>query len=243
MGSPLKSAWEDNYQITVVDPGNSMYLNNADELPASFKPDIVVIAVKPQVLNYILPPYKKFIKNALTITIAAGVGVDFYSQIFSGINRLVRCMPNIAVKVCKGVNALFTKDSLSQQDIIECEELFKMTGSCFWLKDETLFDAVTAISGCGPAYIYFLTEILEKIALSYGVPKDIAKLLSTKTVIGAAITMEKSDLTPCDLRKQVTSSGGITDAAIEILNKDSCMYKIFEQAISAGIRRANELNI
>lgn len=243
MGEALKKCWDNSYQVTVIDPNNPQCLNNVADLPSLYKPHILVIAIKPQILKDILPFYQNLAQNALVITIAAGVRCDFYYKNLTNLQRLVRCMPNLAVATGQGMNLLFTDSSLPLKDRQDCENLFLKTGKFLWLLNEDLFDAITTISGSGPAYVYLLSEILEKLAMQFGIDHENANLLAKQTIIGAASLLSCNEEHPANLRQKVTSSGGITEAALSVFSKEDALFSLFSYAIQAGIQRAKALQI
>jgi pyrroline-5-carboxylate reductase len=215
-----------------------------DNIQAIAETDVVVLAVKPQVLGEVA----KSIAGALTtnrlplfITIAAGVRIEDLSRWLGGGYQLpipiVRVMPNTPALVQSAASALFAGQHVTQVQRELAESILRAVGLTVWLEDEHLMDVVTALSGSGPAYFFFLMEILEKIGIDLGLSPETARLLTLQTAFGAAKMALESPENTATLRARVTSKGGTTEQAINTL-KEGQLEALFNQALQAAQQRA-----
>lgn len=242
MGAALEHHWGNNCKITTIDPNNTHCLKGPEELPSSYNPDCIVFAVKPQSLAEIVPLYQKFCnQKCLFISVAAGIDLKFYQKILSEKAQIVRVMPNLPIMVGQGMTALFASDTVDQDNRDIAETLFNIAGKTVWLEDEALMDAVTAISGSGPAYFYWLVECLTIAGEKLGLPFDMAEKLARQTAVGAGAMLEQSSYSAATLRQQVTSPNGTTAAALDVLQTE--FKASIEQATLAAFKRAKELAI
>lgn len=236
MGSALGEIWEKTNSLTIIDPVHSNGLRHPDDLSPNYQPDIVVLAVKPQLLLEILPLYQqRFTQNSpLWVSIAAGVPLDFFQRLLPFI-QIVRAMPNLAVRFQQGLTALFS--TTGQVPLIE--ELFKLGGQTLWLEEENQIDAVTAVAGSGPAYFYAMVESLASAAHKLGLTADISMILARQTAIGAGFTLNHLADSAASLRQQVTSPNGTTAAALEVLMDSSKgLTPLMQQTVKAAHQRA-----
>ena len=223
---------EDNLGITVF-PDNNSVANDAD---------ILLLAVKPQVLPIVAKEVADAVqkKKSLVISIVAGVRTgDLQRWLGDGI-ALVRVMPNTPALVGSGASGMFAAKSVSNDYRDIAESILRTVGVTVWVADESLLDTVTAVSGSGPAYFFLMIEALEKAAMDNGLPSSTARLLALETAFGAAKMALESGEEPASLRKRVTSPGGTTERAIDILEKGG-IQKLFNQAVRAAIERSREL--
>jgi pyrroline-5-carboxylate reductase len=238
MGGALLERWKNlglYNEIQVVEPAG--FLKSAKDIPASFKPGIIVFAVKPQTLPDIIGDYSAY-KDALCISIAAGKPVAFFEPHFK---KVVRAMPNLPASVGKGMTVACANENVSAADRETAAALIEAVGAFLWVDDEKLLNPVTALSGSGPAYVFLLIEMLEKAGVHIGLSPDMAKKLARQTVIGSAALVESSPNTDAAvLRANVTSPGGTTQAALDVL-LSSQMQDIFNEALAAATKRAEEL--
>lgn len=240
MGSAFINGWSDSYEITAVDPFKEGCVK-FEHLSPDYYPDVIVIAVKPQVLEEVLPPYAKF-KHSLFISIAAGIPTKHFKKWLGGEARVARIMPNLPVIVKEGACAFVLNKNCTETDEEIVEVLLKKVGCFEKLKDEKLFDAVTALSGSGPAYVYYLCECLELAGKELGLTADFARKFARQTIIGAAATLkELPDDDASKLRKDVTSKGGTTEAALDVLMKKNALQTLFSTALEAAYKRSQEL--
>jgi pyrroline-5-carboxylate reductase len=213
----------------------------ADNAGAVATADIVLLAVKPQQMSEVLAGFKSHISNQhLVITIAAGVPTTKIERELGGSVRVVRVMPNTPALVGAGAAALCKGRFATDDDLATAETILSAVGITV-KTEEKFLDAVTALSGSGPAYIFFVTEALIKAGVEAGLPENIAKKLTIQTVAGAAKLMAESGETPESLGKKVTSPGGTTEAALKVMNQRK-LADIFVEAVHAAAQRSGELS-
>ena len=198
----------------------------------------VVLAVKPQMWRAAAADYAPALApDALIVSIAAGVGAHDLSAAFSP-RPVARVMPTTAVAVGKGVASIWAATDAARSG---ARALFAPLAKVVDLPDEGLMDAATAVSGSGPAYVYALVEAMVSAGVTAGLSPDAASKLARATVIGAAALMDQSPLEPADLRKQVTSPGGTTEAALTVLMGEAGLEPLMTRAVAAAVNRAAEL--
>ncbi|TAN37402.1 MAG: pyrroline-5-carboxylate reductase [Verrucomicrobia bacterium] len=213
----------------------------ADNAAAVVGADVVVLAVKPQVLPEVLAGVRaKFPPHALVVSIAAGVTTTKIENALGGAVRVVRSMPNTPALVGCGIAALCPGLHATPRDLERAEDLLSATGEVVRV-EETQMDAVTAISGSGPAYVFYLMEAMLEAARQLGLSTVVARKLVYTTVKGSAELILKHDLPPEELRRRVTSQGGTTAAAIEVKDRRQVKQAVIE-AVLAAHRRAGELS-
>lgn len=251
MGSALLSGFIksgiDESNIVVVEPhiqsgsdmGKVTFVTNQNAIPSAFTPDIVLFCVKPQILHEILPLYTSY-KNSLFISIAAGKNLAFYEQ-YLGQKAVIRIMPNLPAIVGMGVSVGIANPDVNKKQKEICAKLFTSVGKFFWLNDEKHMDAVTAISGSGPAYLFHFIEAMENAAKDLGLPDDIAGDLARQTVYGSAELARMSDKNATELRKAVTSPNGTTQAALDILMRNNALQELISKTADAAEKRSIEL--
>jgi pyrroline-5-carboxylate reductase len=172
--------------------------------------------------------------------VAAGVRIAAIRGWLRGHTRVVRCMPNGPALIGCGVTALYAESQVGAADRRLAQDLLETVGTIVWLDQEALMDAVTAVSGSGPAYFYLLIEALENAARECGLPPDIARTLSIETAHGAGRLARRREVAPAQLRAQVASTGGTTEAALQVLEAAD-LRGIVSRAVAAAARRAREL--
>lgn len=204
--------------------------------------DVVVLAVKPQVLRRAAGPIGDLVRerNLLVISIAAGVRIEAISSWLGGHASIVRVMPNTPALVGSGASALFAPPSITEPQRDTAESILRAVGITLWLTDESQIDTVTALSGSGPAYFFYLMEAMEATGCKLGLTPKTARLLTLETAIGAARLALESSEDLSSLRKRVTSPGGTTERAIEILDRAKT-DKTIERAIGGAAVRSREL--
>lgn len=201
---------------------------------------IVVLAVKPQVMAEILPEVGAALEpGTLVISIAAGIATAWLEGRLPALARVVRVMPNLPALAAAGASAYCLGARATAADAELVEKLFQSVGIVLRLK-EAHMDAVTALSGSGPAYVFFLAEIMLQAAKAMGLDPEASRTLAMATIHGAAALVEESGLEPEELRQRVTSKGGVTAAALEVLEA-AHVRETFVQAILAAQKRAREL--
>lgn len=205
--------------------------------------DVVVLAVKPQILREVAQELADHIPQPapLFISIAAGVRVASLGQWLGRADiPLVRVMPNTPALVQSGASALFAGGSVSAEQKVLAENILRAVGLTVWVEEENLMDAVTALSGSGPAYFFLVMEAMEKAGAQLGLTADEARLLTLQTAFGAAKMALESDDDAATLRARVTSKGGTTEQALNVLQENG-LEAIFRQALEAAHRRSVEL--
>ncbi|AEQ52179.1 pyrroline-5-carboxylate reductase [Pelagibacterium halotolerans] len=204
-------------------------------------PRVVVLAVKPQIMGAVLGMVKPLVgAGTLVVSIAAGVSSD---KIAKGLatDRVVRSMPNTPAQIGKGISGAFAGEAVTAEDRTLTEALLAAAGGVVWVEDETLIDAVTAVSGSGPAYVFHLVEAMAAAGEAEGLSPQQAMVLARQTVIGAAALMEADDSSAEQLRKNVTSPNGTTQAALDVLMAPDGLGALMQRAVRAARKRSEEL--
>ncbi|WP_417542588.1 pyrroline-5-carboxylate reductase [Methylophaga thalassica] len=213
-----------------------------DNLAAIADADVVILAVKPQqlqsVIRQIAPAWQQ---DKLLISIAAGIRLDDISRWldFDGA-AIVRAMPNTPSLVQAGATALCANDYVTSAQHELAESMLRAVGLALWISDEKQMDAVTALSGSGPAYFFLVLEALQTAGMELGLPEETARLLALETSFGAAKMALESDESACVLRQRVTSPGGTTERALDVFEQGD-LRGLFKQALTAAAQRADEL--
>lgn len=202
-------------------------------------PDVVILAVKPQVMEEALKPFKSIKTASLWVSIAAGITIEKLESLLPEDSRICRVMPNTPALINEGASAF----SLNEYADIEDKNIMEMILSTlgkYVEVPEKLMNAVTAVSGSGPAYVYLFIESLIEAGVTAGLPRDKAELLAVQTVKGAALMVEKTKENPSVLKSRVMSPGGTTAAALEQLEKNGFKYSLLS-AVKAAVKKAEEL--
>lgn len=204
--------------------------------------DVVLLAVKPQMMATVCQMIQATVrkKNPLIISIAAGVTSHMLSGWLSDNVSIVRCMPNTPALVQQGATALYANQQTNNKQQQIAEHLLKAVGSVTWVEQEHLLDAVTAVSGSGPAYFFYVIEAMQAAGEALGLSAEIAKQLTLQTAIGAATMALHSDVDAKELRRRVTSPKGTTEAAIQVFD-DKQLMSVFMEALKAADARAKSL--
>jgi pyrroline-5-carboxylate reductase len=200
---------------------------------------LVVWAVKPQTFKEAAAPARAHTANALHLSVAAGIRSDSIAQ-WLGTERIVRSMPNTPALIGKGMTALYARPGVSAQDKARVEHVIATTGESLWVQQEAQLDAVTALSGSGPAYVFFFLEAMTQAGVDMGLTREQAYQLALGTFAGASELARASDEPPEVLRQRVTSKGGTTYAAITSMEQDQ-VQALFAKALHAARERAKEL--
>ena len=254
MGGAMLSGWLKSgipgSSILVLDPNVSGPMaakiaeagaRSATTPPAGVTADVIFIAVKPQVMDVVLPPLKSLIgPNTVVVSIAAGKTLAFLEQ-HLGEGAFVRAMPNTPAMVGRGVTGAFANASVTEKMKADVHGLLKVSGPVEWVETESDIDAVTALSGSGPAYVFYLVECMAEAGRKAGLKADLAMRLARETVSGAGELLHQSPDDASQLRKNVTSPGGTTAAALSVLMADNGMQPLFDAAVEAARKRAEEL--
>lgn len=203
--------------------------------------DIVILAVKPQDVSSVLADTREGAKDKLIISIAAGINTQTISDTLLTPVRIVRAMPNTPALVLSGATALFIGEGCTKDDEKMAVRIFDAVGKTVVLKDEALMDAVTGLSGSGPAYIFLIMEALADAGVRMGLPREIASLLANQTVFGSARMVMEIKRHPAELKDMVTSPGGTTIAGLKKLEEGKVRASIME-AVEAATVRSRELS-
>ncbi|MEP1230470.1 MAG: pyrroline-5-carboxylate reductase [Litorimonas sp.] len=255
MGGSLLSGWLDTQIISpkslaVLDPApgqaaqtaitnGAIHVTELPDIPASIT--TVLLAIKPQMVQDIGPQIAAYIpKDALMISILAGTSLEQLHQVF-GARPIVRAMPNTPAAIGAGITAITA--SIGQDDVhlSTAETLLSAGGMVYRVENETMINAVTAVSGSGPAYIFHLCEAMEAAALKVGLDETLAPIFARQTIIGAAKLLEDSELSPSELRQNVTSPNGTTQAALDELMNTNGLTPLMIKTVRAAFNRTKAL--
>ena len=213
------------------------------EVPANFQPRVVLLAVKPQMMEGVLAPAGRFAgPQALVLSIAAGKTLVFFEKAFPNAGAIVRAMPNTPAAVGRGMSVLVANRKCGAGDKTLAAELMAAVGETAWVEDEDLINAVTAMSGGGPAYVFLLAEALAEAGVAAGLPRDLAERMARVTVAGSGELLHQAQgETPAQLRQNVTSPAGTTLEALKVLMAADGLQPLVTRAIAAATRRSREL--
>lgn len=263
MGGALLEGWLRQgisaNDVVVVEPntdiGNELsgdygvkVLSDADALPSDLTPAVVMMAVKPQVMDNVVPSYARFAGlGTVFLSIAAGKNIKYFENAFGTDAAIVRAMPNTPAAVARGITVCCANAHATTKQRDVCTNLLQAVGKVDWVDEETLIDAVTGLSGGGPAYVFLLVESLAKAGTAAGLPEDLAMRLARETVAGSGELLHQSPEEPSTLRKNVTSPGGTTAEALRVLMGDvdgdrrDGWQSLITDAVAAATNRSREL--
>lgn len=254
MGGAMLSGWieqgADPGDITVIEPhaeaaaaAREAHGVRVLEQPAAGEaPAVIVFAVKPQTLPDMASAYAPVAGGgAVTLSIAAGRPIGFFEAALGEHAAIVRSMPNTPAAVGRGITAACANARVDETQRALCQRLLSAIGEVVWVEDESLIDAVTAVSGSGPAYVFLLIECMTEAGIAEGLPPDIAARLARATVAGSGELARLSHEDAAQLRVNVTSPGGTTEAALGVLMADDGMAALMKRAIAAAARRSRDL--
>ncbi|WP_038344457.1 pyrroline-5-carboxylate reductase [Acinetobacter sp. A47] len=235
-------------RITVSDPVEQIrhvleekgIQTTTDNVEAIQHADVVVLAVKPQVLATVLQPLKGLLSDKLVISIIAGAEIQTISDLIGGSQRIVRVMPNTPALVQTGAHGIYASEAVDAQDRELTSQILAATGLTLWVENEAQIDAVTAVSGSGPAYFFYLMESMIRAGKNLGLDEKVATALTLQTALGAAQMAITSSNSPAELRKNVTSPNGTTQAALEVFDRAQISQNI-QAALAAAQKRSQEL--
>lgn len=254
MGGAMLTGWLKSgisgASVIVIDPGPQPAMaklisdNGARHeisAPEGVKAGVIFVAVKPQVIDQVLPPVKGLVgPDTVVVSVAAGKTIaNLESHL--GETATVRAMPNTPAMIGRGVTGAFANARVSQTQRDFVHSLLKVSGPVEWVATEGDIDAVTAVSGSGPAYVFYLVECMAEAGRKAGLPADLAMRLARETVAGAGELLHQSPDDASRLRQNVTSPGGTTAAALSVLMAQDGMQPLFDKAIAAARKRAEEL--
>jgi pyrroline-5-carboxylate reductase len=204
--------------------------------------EVLVLAVKPQALKAVAEEIASTVqkKRPLVVSIAAGIRVEDIERWLGGNLSVVRVMPNTAALIGSGATGLYANARVTAAQRDAAESILRAVGVTVWVENEALIDTVTAISGSGPAYFFLVMEVLEKAAIKHGLDPKTARLLTLETAFGAAKMALEGGEEPAQLRRRVTSPGGTTEKALQVLEAGQ-IERLFDDAVVAAMQRAREL--
>jgi pyrroline-5-carboxylate reductase len=239
-------------QVTIADPSDEIRqqlaakgLNTvdptADPKAAVVDADVVVLAVKPQVMKPVVSGFADALDNQLVISVAAGLSTELLSGMLGGYGNIVRAMPNTPAMIQMGATGLYGTDDITDAQKQLATAVMEASGLVMWVEDEAQMHAVTAVSGSAPAYVFYFIESMVDGAVALGLDKEQASALAMQTVLGAAKMAMGSDDAPAELRRKVTSPNGTTQAAIESLQANEVGRQIAE-AMKACSDRSQALS-
>lgn len=253
MGGALLDGWLrfglSTRNLTVIEPHPSPQVAALADRGVRLNPDsrglpvatAVIFAVKPQVAPEVVPAAAPMIApSTLVVSIMAGRTLDSLAGALNTPCALVRAMPNMPAAVGLGITVAVARDATDKQREL-ADGLLAAIGAVEWVGDEALMDAVTAVSGSGPAYVFLLVEALAEAAIAAGLPPVLAEKLARETVAGSGALLHSSGLTAATLRKNVTSPGGTTSAALAVLMGRNGLLPLMKEAVAAATKRSREL--
>jgi pyrroline-5-carboxylate reductase len=206
-------------------------------------PAVVVLAVKPQLVHHVLVEIGPFMgKRTVLLSVAAGRTLASLARPLSKGAAIVRAMPNTPASIGQGISVAVANDKVTRGQKRACDALLGAVGDVVWLDDESLMDAVTAVSGSGPAYVFLLSECLADAGVKAGLDPALADQLARATIAGAGALLRESRLSAAELRKNVTSPKGTTAAALEVLMGQGGFKDLLVRAVKAAARRSKELS-
>lgn len=256
MGGALLEGWVarglDPHRVRVQDPAPpaeiaaliARYGITAEPQIAALAepPGVIIAAVKPQVMDAVFPPVAALAgPGTLTISIAAGRTLESFEKHLRSGSPVVRAMPNTPAAIGRGITVCAPNARVTDAHRQLCEDLMAAVGEVAWVAGEEQMDAVTAVSGSGPAYVFLLAEALENAAVSVGLDAALARRLARATVSGSGELLARSELDAAQLRQNVTSPGGTTAAALAVLMAEGGLEDLLAKAVLAGERRSREL--
>jgi pyrroline-5-carboxylate reductase len=253
MGSAMLQGWlaegVDPKSVAILDPhpsdwvvglqGRGVALNG--DLPAV--PAVCIVAVKPQMMGDALPRLQALGNGSTVfISVAAGTPIAAFAAVLGDKTPIIRAMPNTPAAVSKGITALIGNENIAEEDMAMAEGLLQAVGQTVRLDDESQMDAVTAVSGSGPAYVFHLIETLAAAGVAEGLPAELAMQLAKATVAGAGVLAELAQEDPSQLRLNVTSPAGTTAAAVEVLmDTENGFLPLLKRGVKAAADRSREL--
>jgi pyrroline-5-carboxylate reductase len=252
MGGAMLSGWLDGgldaERVTIIEPypsddtrgfvARGVQLN--PDIESIGTTDVLVLAVKPQMFRDAGPQLRAMAgASTLVVSIMAGTTIAGLTEVCGG--KVIRAMPNTPAAIGRGITVAVPADGVTPEQRAVADALLRATGSVEWIEDEALMDVVTAVSGSGPAYVFLLAEELARAGMAAGLPEALATRLARETVAGSGELLHRSDLDSATLRKNVTSPGGTTAAALEVLMGADGFQPLLTRAIAAATKRSKEL--
>lgn len=255
MGGAMLKGWIANgmkpENITVLDPAPSEKMKNTllkskiwhTESPKGMSaPDVLLLAIKPQMMDEVLPQLGELVaENTVVVSVAAGTTLSTICDALGDV-AAIRVMPNTPSLVLRGMSVGCPNAKTTDEQRSKVHSLMEAVGKIEWVDDEKLIDAVTAVSGSGPAYVFHLAECMAEAGVAAGLPKELAMTMAVQTVSGAGELLSQSEDEPALLRRNVTSPNGTTAAALKVLMDEDGMSQLLERAIMAAKKRSEELS-
>lgn len=257
MGGAMLAGWLerglDPRQIIVQDPGPppemaDMLARHNIELRAEAKPldqppAVILVAVKPQVMDQVFPPLAKLAgPETMVLSVAAGKTTAGFEKHLPAGAAVVRAMPNTPASIGRGITVCYPNANVTKSQRDTCQALLSAIGDVGWVDEEHLIDAVTAVSGSGPAYVFLLAECLAEAGRAVGLDPELAKRLANATVSGSGELLRQSGLEAATLRQNVTSPNGTTAAALAVLMANDGLQPLLTKAVQAAEKRSRELS-
>lgn len=239
-GAPRVSVVEPSEELRqrAADAGATVYASAAD-LPDDLAPDLVVLAVKPQMMAQVLPDYARYF-GACFLSVAAGTTMATLVEGLGDVG-IIRCMPNTPASVGKGVFGIYPNAAVTSDQLDLTRRLLETSGTVLEVGSDEDIDRITAISGSGPAYLFLMIEALSEAGRRIGLPDEVAVAAARGTIFGASDLAEGASEDAAQLRRNVTSPNGTTAAALEVLMDDDRLTRLMTEAAEAAFRRAREL--
>lgn len=255
MGGAMLSGWLDSgiaaAGVHIVDPAGATDFAarpgvtispTAADLPDDLDPEVVVVAVKPQQMDGVVPGLARFaLPSTVFLSIAAGTPIRYFSRHLGASAAIVRAMPNTPAAIGQGITVACPNAAVTDAQEAVCLALLESVGEAWTVDDEALLDPVTAVSGSGPAYVFLLIECMAAAGVEAGLPPDLSARLALVTVAGAGQLAVRDSAPPDQLRCNVTSPGGTTEAALGVLMAEDGLQKLMTRAVAAATRRGREL--
>jgi pyrroline-5-carboxylate reductase len=255
MGGALLQGWLESGvapSFAVVEPGPGAaafagrrevrLYQSAVTLDLDLRPSVIVFAVKPQAMGDVVHHYRRFVTpETVFLSIAAGKTLAYFTRHLGAEAAIIRAMPNTPAAIGRGISVGCPNPLVSAIQIALCDRLLAAAGEVAWVDDEALIDAVTAVSGSGPAYVFLLIESLAKAGVAVGLPAELAMRLARATVSGAGELAHLSKEPAEVLRQNVTSPGGTTRAALDVLMTPDGLEALMTKAVAAAAARSREL--
>ena len=249
MGGALLAGWQARglERVVVVEPATLpsapglIHVPAIDGVPGDFEPAAIVLAVKPQMAEAVLPGVAQWAGAAVVLSIMAGKTVSGLRGALGPGVAVVRAMPNTPAAIGQAISVSVAGAGVSEAQRALCDRLLSAAGLVAWVDDEALLDPVTAVSGGGPAYVFLLVEMLEQAAVAEGLPPKLAATMARQTVIGAGALLAASRESAAELRRGVTSPKGTTERALAVLMAEDAWPALMRRAIAAATARSREL--
>jgi pyrroline-5-carboxylate reductase len=228
-------------EVAALMASHGIRVRHQAKLPAA--PSVIVLAVKPQVMDEVLPALGASVApSTVVLSIAAGRTLENLAARLPGGAAIVRAMPNTPAAIGQGMTVACASKEVTRDQALHCNMLLEAVGEVIWLDDESVMDAVTAVSGSGPAYLFLFAEGLTEAGIAQGLEPELAARLARATIAGAGELLRRSDLSPAELRQNVTSPKGVTAMALEVLMGKDGLADLLKRAVAAAAKRSRELS-